>query len=382
MQHPAHPDRSPFRIGNGGTHADLLTRVQLRLTLDGQRLHRGRKIFRSAAGPELGHDVDRSERGAVRQKHAVPSRGSLHLEAPGEDVRTKGETRSADHAALVAPPVKRCLLGARRLARRAPVVLWDLPHAKRPELGEDVGFGRAPCEVALGRRRCSAVGVDAVNVDRRAALLHAVDAPAAELGGDGHGRVQWVELFHHGGDVVDRRPDGRVIALAKALHLVADAPEEDRRMIFVTEHGLAGPFELFAHLGFVIIVEPVALVAEPDAYRDRKAESVCGVEPLVDVICAPCPHRVCARRRQLLERALAAGATDEIRLTSTKAAANPAPSGGARPGWPSLRRPRATAPGRRMTKRARACLRSAETYAHPVFFSPAAMPFTVAKRAS
>ena len=89
-------------------------------------------------------------------------------------------------------------------------------------------------------------------------------------------------------------------------------------MIFVTEHGLAGPFELFAHLGFVIIVEPMALVAEPDAYRDRKAKSVCGVEPLVDAICAPCPHRVCARRRQLLERALAASATDEIRLTAAK----------------------------------------------------------------
>ena len=43
-----------------------------------------------------------------------------------------------------------------------------------------------------------------MDVDCRAALLHAVDASTAELGRSGHRRVKRVELLHHGGDVVHR----------------------------------------------------------------------------------------------------------------------------------------------------------------------------------
>jgi hypothetical protein len=138
------------------------------------------------------------------------------------------------------------------------------------------------------------------------------------VGWNGSSFFKRVELLHHGGDVVDRFPDNRIVAFAEALHLVTDAPKEDRRMILVAQHGLAGRFELLAHLGLVAVVEPVAFVAQPNAYRHRQAEGVRRVETRVDVICAPCPHRVRARRRQLLERTIPAGATDEIRLTAAQ----------------------------------------------------------------
>ena len=76
--------------------------------------------------------------------------------------------------------------------------------------------------------------------------------------------------------------------------------------------------ELLTDLGLVAVVEAVALVTEPDAYRHRQAESVRRIETRADVIGAPGTHGVRARRRQLLERAIPAGAADEVRLPATQ----------------------------------------------------------------
>ena len=157
-----------------------------------------------------------------------------------------------------------------------------------------------------------------MNVDRGATLLNPLDAPAADVGGHGHGRVRRVQCLDHRGDLVDCGPDRRIVAGLEALHLVADAPEQHRRVVLVAQHRPARALELLPYLGLVAVIEAVPLVAEPDADRDAQAQRMRLVEQGVEVVRTPGAHRVGPRGRQRAERARAAGTADEIRFTGTQ----------------------------------------------------------------
>ena len=116
-------------------------------------------------------------------------------------------------------------------------------------------------------------------------------------------------------------------------------------MVPVAQHGLAGAFQLLADLCLVVVVEAVALVTEPDAHGHGQAEGVRLVETRADVVGPPGAHRVCPRGRQLLQRSVPAGATNEVRLTAAQQLpALPCLAQFHRDGLGQTR-PRATAPG-------------------------------------
>ena len=63
------------------------------------------------------------------------------------------------------------LLGAGQFGGRAKGITLDLPRAGGAEFGDDVGFLAARLTVSGAQRRPAAVGVDADDVDVRAATL-------------------------------------------------------------------------------------------------------------------------------------------------------------------------------------------------------------------
>ena len=83
-------------------------------------------------------------------------------------------------------------------------------------------------------------------------------------------------------------------------------------MILVAQHGLACPLELLTNLVFVVVIETVTLVAQPDAERNGEPEVMCLVEDLTGPVRRPGADRVRAGCRQLLERTRTAGPLDEI----------------------------------------------------------------------
>ena len=87
-----------------------------------------------------------------------------------------------------------------------------------------------------------------MNVDRRTALVHALDTPTTELGGHCHGRMLRVYFLNHGSNVIYSRPDSRTVARLIAFHLIAYTPEQYGRMVFVTQHNLASALELRGYL--------------------------------------------------------------------------------------------------------------------------------------
>ena len=126
-------------------------------------------------------------------------------------------------------------------------------------------------------------------------VLHAV---AAQLGHHGHRRMIRVELLRHARDVIHRRPDGGVVALAVTLHLVADAPHQHGRMVLVGQHDLAGGLILVGDLPGVVVTETVPFVTQPDANRDAQAELLRLGKDSAQVVGAPGAHGVAAGRRQ------------------------------------------------------------------------------------
>ena len=162
-----------------------------------------------------------------------------------------------------------------------------LPSTEGSKLGQHERFRRTAVAEIFRHDLGAAVRVDAMNVDRRALLVQVLDPRPVNERGYRHCRVVGIELFDHCGNVVDCLPDDRVVAVSEALHFIANAPEQKRRMVFVAQHRLASTFKLLRHLGLVVVVETVTFVPQPDADGHRQAEGVGRVETLADVVRSP-----------------------------------------------------------------------------------------------
>ena len=71
-------------------------------------------------------------------------------------------------------------------------------------------------------------------------------------------------------------------------------------MILVAKDSFAGFFKLLSDLRFVVVVEPVPLMTEPDTNRYAYAELMRFVEQCIDVICAPGADGIAASSRQFI----------------------------------------------------------------------------------
>ena len=76
-----------------------------------------------------------------------------------------------------------------------------------------------------------------------------------------------VDRVDHLRDVFDSRPDVRVVAVLVPLRLIADAPDQNGRAVFVLFDDRLRGFELLVHLLGVGIAEVLVLMMQPQAGR-------------------------------------------------------------------------------------------------------------------
>jgi hypothetical protein len=122
-------------------------------------------------------------------------------------------------------------------------------------------------------------------------------------GDDAHHRVACVLGLDHLGQFLEFAVD-RLAAGGRghALHLIAEAPHQHRRMVLPLLHRRAHLVALLLHHGRVVVAEAVALVADPHAGDDLQAELVRAVDQalavdlLLHVLDAPGANRVAAAR--------------------------------------------------------------------------------------
>jgi hypothetical protein len=192
-----------------------------------------------------------------------------------------------------------------------------LPGARRPELRQHEGLGRPASAQKSGYLPGRRVGVDAVDVDGRTAPVDELDPLSVDERGHGHCRMVRIEFLDHRRDAVDLGPDGRIVPVAETLHLVADAPDQQRRVVAIAQDELPCLLHLFFQLRFAGVIEAVALVTKPEADGHRHAERMRVVEQGPDVT-APCADRVGPRGGQRLQRRIASCATDEVGLAAAQ----------------------------------------------------------------
>ena len=100
---------------------------------------------------------------------------------------------------------------------------------------------------------------------------------AADLGDHRHGRMTRVYLLHHRGKIVDCDPDRAVFAL-RIFHFVPDGPEEQRRVILVSDHRRAKPLALLRESVGITPIEPLSHLADPQSGANRKPERLSRIE--------------------------------------------------------------------------------------------------------
>ena len=166
------------------------------------------------------------------------------------------------------------------------------PRAGRSVLGHDIRLG-APA-AAIPRAHVQGrgpVGVDAHDVQVRAELVDSPHLDWSDVGHDRHRRMVRVDLLGGGGDVVDGLPEQGVVAgFAGPLHLVADAPQEDGRMVLEALDDVLGVLKLPGDGGGVGVVEP-AVAADADADGDGQAQCL-GLVKFLGAGRAPGPEGV------------------------------------------------------------------------------------------
>ena len=238
--------------------------------------------------------------------------------APQERVGPERQSGLGEDAFFVTALVEIGLVRAGLLVGRAPLGLRHLPGPDGTEFGQHEWLGCTAIAEMFSDDQGTAVGIHAVDIDGGAAPVNVVDAFSVDEGRYRHRGMVRVEFLDHRGNVIDGFPDGRVVAVLETLHLVADAPQQQCRVVLVTQHSRAGPFELLSNLCRIVVVETVALMAEPDADSDGQAERVRLVQEFTNAVRRPRTNRVAARGRKLFQGRAAAGALDEVGLAAAQ----------------------------------------------------------------
>ena len=128
-----------------------------------------------------------------------------------------------------------------------------------------------------------------------------------------------IELLDPAGESIDLPPDHWLVP--RTLHLVAQTPDEQRRMVTEGDHRLLDHGLLLRQLGSVGVVEAVPLVTEPEADGDREAQIVRPVDHAASIhgprrhLGIPGANGVAAAGCQRFQRALTARAADHERLS-------------------------------------------------------------------
>ena len=140
---------------------------------------------------------------------------------------------------------------------------------------------------------------------------------AADLRHDGHRRMVGVDLVGHLGQFLDGSPKlGRVVA---AFHLVAQAPEQQGRVLLVLQHRAADVLGLARDRPGIVVAEPLVLVAQPAADGDGQPAPL-GFVQVAERVGADRPgaKRVSAAAGQHRLGSAAAPATDEVGLAGAQ----------------------------------------------------------------
>ena len=140
------------------------------------------------------------------------------------------------------------------------------------------------------------------------------DFRGLEAGHGGEGGMRGIDLMHGFGECFELDPIGGVVAIA--LGFVADAPEEQSRMIAMLEHFLLHSFGLAcAVLGFCIR-EPRALRFQPYASADGEVTFLGFIKDRPETIRCPSADAVATSGDQFIEMLVACSAFHKVRLAT------------------------------------------------------------------
>ena len=117
-----------------------------------------------------------------------------------------------------------------------------LPRAGHAELGQHVGAAPAVGDKPPADGGRTGVGVDTEDVEIRVVRMDRRDCLRRNAGHDGHDGMVWIDGLDAARKAVQLGPDSRVgLGLAERLHLVAEAPRQQCRVILVAQNRVAQP---------------------------------------------------------------------------------------------------------------------------------------------
>jgi hypothetical protein len=288
------------------------------------RLQARRAIRRPLAVPDVVHHVDSFRGLPGGEEQPVPGRRPLLLLPPEEDVGADQLRGVRRDRRLVALEVQVRLDGAVVLDGRVPRSFRHLPVPRRSPFRHHVravpaGLRNAP------RHVCDAcVCLDAEEVQVRCARPDLMDQFRTDAGQHRGREVMGADLMDHLRDVIDRIPDPGI--RRPQVQLVADAPDDQRRVVLVLLHLRTKSLQLRGDGFLVVVVEPEIAASitgtlpghlEPHGHEQPVPVSPVQYLPprVPTVVGSPRPERIAAVRGEALDIAeFQPGALDGERL--------------------------------------------------------------------
>ena len=113
-------------------------------------------------------------------------------------------------------------------------------------------------------------------VDAGALCAQDLDFSHIDARSDDTGRMEGVLRVDHRRHLFHRRPNVQIAV--KQVHLVAHTPHQQGGMVFEFPHDFPKAFELVLTRPVIAVIEPVPLMAHPQAHHDHESMGLGGIQ--------------------------------------------------------------------------------------------------------
>ena len=203
-------------------------------------------------------------------------------------------------------------MGAGLLQRRAPRGLRHFPVPVGAPLRHHVGLVPTELLQHAGKTVNVRVGVHGIKVNIGATRFDQIHLVAVQSGRHRGGGVVGVQFVDHFGDVLHGVPN--VGIGVKQIHLVPDAPTQERGVVFQPQNGLPEVLFLRSHAVCVAVVKSVALVLQPQAHHDGEPVLLRLVQNPLGVFQPPRAQRIASQGHNLVHVNRSAGTVHVVGL--------------------------------------------------------------------
>ena len=222
-------------------------------------------VGRGLAGPEGLEHVAGGSGFSLGGEDAEPCGRGFVLLSPEESVAAAAVAAGRD-GGPVGSEDGLCFRGAGLLQRCAPCGARALPKSLRAKLSDDPRARPLHICQVLAQAGQRAVGVDARKVEAGRVLVEARGFLRGQSGDRGEAGMRGVFFVHEFGQDFELLPVGVVASVA--FGFIAEAPEEQRRMIAKFAHVLLHARRLPGAVRGIGIGKPFALRLQPNAGAD------------------------------------------------------------------------------------------------------------------